>query len=156
VEDGWVSRCYGERTSAPVCRYTSQGEGAQEFITFMLPARVAEDAQVRRASYAGGDAYELRRETGNDVLLTCRQGSVVNERLASDFEWTWARFDLEGALTELVLINGHNCALDEQTIIESRAPIAYVYARRDSGDLIVEADGAIRHVTLKDSHAVVS
>jgi hypothetical protein len=156
VEEGWVSRCYGERTSAPVCRYTSRGEGAQEFVTFMLPVRVAEDAEVRRASCAGGDAYELRHETGNDVLLTCRQSSVVNERLASDFEWTWARFDLEGALIELVLINGRNCALDGQAIIESRVPIAYAYARRDTEDLIVEANGATRHVMLKNSHAVVS
>jgi hypothetical protein len=98
----------------------------------------------------------LRHETGNDVLLTCRQSSVVNERLASDFEWTWARFDLEGALTELVLINGRNCALDGQSIIESRAPIAYVYARRESEDLIVEADGATSRVALKAIHAVVS
>jgi uncharacterized heparinase superfamily protein len=156
VEDGLVSRCYGERTSAPACRYTSRGEGAQEFITFMLPARVAEDAEVRRASCAGGDAYELRHETGNDVLLTCQQSSVVNERLASDFEWTWARFDLEGALNELVLINGRNCALDGQSIIESHSPIACAYARRDSEDLIVEADGATRHVMLNNSHAVVS
>jgi hypothetical protein len=154
-EQGWVSRCYGARTRASVCRYTSEGEGAQEFITFALPARVADDAYVRRTNVAGGSSYELRRESGRDVLLTRDQSSVSDDRLVSDFEWTWARFDGDGALAELVLVNGRNCLLDGQAIIESRAPLTFVFARREGTELIIETDAGSQHLHLNHSYAIV-
>jgi hypothetical protein len=155
-EQDWVSHCYGARTPAPVCRYTTQGEGAQEFVTFVLPAHVAAAAQVSRTNAAGGHGYELRHAAGSDVLLTCYRSSVVAERLVSDFEWTWARFDRHGALAELLLIAGRNCLLDGQPIIEEHGPLAYAYARRAGAELIIETDAGPRRVTLNESHAVVS
>jgi hypothetical protein len=154
-EPGWVSRRYGERTDASVCRYTAEGEGAQEFVTFALPAGAARDARLTRTDVARGTGYEVRRAAGRDVLLLRRQGSATDGRLVSDFEWTWARFDGDGEVAELVLINGRNCLIDRQTIIEARAPVAYAYARRAESELIVEADGAASRVALNGRHAVV-
>jgi hypothetical protein len=150
-EQGWVSPCYGARTSAPVCRYTSEGEGAQEFVTFVLP----DEAQVRRMRVAGGDGYELQHESGRDVLLMSQQSLVSDERLVSDFEWTWTRFATDGALEELILINGRNCTFDSQSIIEARAPVAYAHVRRDGTELIVETDDGARRVALRDNRVVV-
>jgi hypothetical protein len=151
----WVSRCYGARMSASVCRYTAEGEGAQEFVTFALPASAARDARLRQISVEGGAGYELRRASGRDVLLISRQGAAEHGGLVSDFEWSWARFDGDGEVAELLLINGRNCLLDGQTIIEARAPVAYAYAHRAESELIVEVDGAASHVALNHRHAVV-
>lgn len=155
-EQGWVSRCYGARTPAPVCRYTTEGEGAQEFMTFVLPAQAAAAALVRRHKAAGGNAYELCHAAGRDVLLSKGTSSVADEHITSDFDLTWARFARDGAVEELVLINGRNCRLDGQRIIESRTPVAFAYARRDGAELLIETDAGTHRVTLNDSHAVVS
>lgn len=156
AEEDWVSSAYGERTPAAACRYTSEGKGAQEFVTFALSARAACDARVVRTNAVGGNGYELQRADGSDVLLTNYRSSVVGDRLVSDFEWTWARFDGDGALAELLLINGRNCLLDGQAIIEAGATVAYVHARRDGAELIVETDDSLRRVALNDSRALVT
>ncbi|MEP7198303.1 MAG: alginate lyase family protein [Chloroflexota bacterium] len=156
-EQGWVSNCYGARASAPVCRYTAEGAGPQEFVTFVLPAHVAAGAQMRRPSAASANGYELCHAAGRDVLLTCTQSSVGVERLVSDFEWTWARFTRDGSIVELVLIGGgRNCLLDGQAIIESATPVAYAVARRVGAELLIETDAARRRIVINDSYAIVS
>jgi hypothetical protein len=139
-EDGWVSRCYGARERAVVCRFTSRGEGAQEFITFALPQGAGVSARRREAT--GGKGYELQRRGASLDVLLCRGDgdAVADDRIISDFDWTWARFDGAGTCAELVLINGRCCVLDGQTIIESRERIECAVVRRDGDELIVETD----------------
>jgi Heparinase II/III-like protein/Heparinase II/III N-terminus len=156
VTQDWVSPCYGARTPAPVARYTEQGAGAQEFVTFLLPASVAVSAQLRKLKAAGGNGYELRHERGSDVLLTCDESSVVADRLVSDFAWTWARFDRAGALAELLLINGRWLLLDGQTVIEQTESIPFAYVRRNGAELQIEADAAQWCVQLNSSYAIVN
>jgi hypothetical protein len=172
VAEGWVSRCYGARTHAPACRYEVAAEGAQEFVTCLLPAAAAGRYEIRRAHATAAHAYELRAaDGGRDLLLIRDHAAALDDSrvtangddshativaLVSDFEWTWARFDRDGALAELILIGGRACAFDGQPIIKSDALIAYAYARRDGAELIVETDAGARRVALNDSHAVVS
>ncbi|MFL6229573.1 MAG: alginate lyase family protein [Pyrinomonadaceae bacterium] len=155
AEQGWISRCYGARTGASVCRYTGEGEGAQEFVTFALPLPMAAGARARRTSVAGGVGYELRHATHRDVLLSGDGSPASDGRLVSDCEWTWARFDEDGTLAEMVLINGRNCRLDDQAIIESRSPVAFAHAHREGAELVVETDAGIRRRRLNHSYVVI-
>jgi uncharacterized heparinase superfamily protein len=163
VEDDWVSRCYGAREAAPVGRFSSRGEGAQEFVTFMLPQSAGVVASIRRKSVAAGaSVFELRRGAALDLLLTRDAGAVADdglisddERLTSDFEWTWARFDEAGALAEMILIAGRRCTLDGQAIIESREPIACVVVSRDGEEFVVETDAGQKRIAVSERLAGV-
>ena len=90
------------------------------------------------------------------MLLFCDQGSVVADRLTSDFEWTWARFDRSGAFVEAVLIAGRNFVLDEQTIIAGREPINYAIIRRDGEELVVETDAGQKRIAVSHNYANVN
>jgi len=39
IEDGWVSRCYGQRDSAAVALFEGEGHGPQEFVSFITSCR---------------------------------------------------------------------------------------------------------------------
>src|SRR5262249_19799205 len=59
-EDGWVSPCYGTRIPAPVLIFSAQGDGDQEFVTFLVPrAAHAADSQVREIEARDGRAFEV-------------------------------------------------------------------------------------------------
>ena len=57
---------------------------------------------------------------------------VETARMASDFEWTWARFSGAGASVpeELVLIGGQTLELEAHEILRSRRRLSHLAARR--------------------------
>lgn len=144
-EEGWVSRRYGARTPAPVFIFTIQATGAQEFMTFIIPHSAHDkttETRVRETKARGGRCFEITGKRMHDVLLAGDGGMVESARLASDFEWAWARFALDGTeLEELVLINGRRLLLDGQEVINAAEPVSYVVARRGGDQMLVEKDG---------------
>jgi len=46
VEDGWVSSCYGQREPAPVALFEAQGEGPQQFVSFLIPQKPRTDGAL--------------------------------------------------------------------------------------------------------------
>lgn len=164
-ERGWVSRQYGARTPAPVCVYDSTATGAQDFYTFMLPHAAGESAhaaQARKVEATGGELFEIERGVGAgdcDVLLMCGEDYAECGRLASDFEWAWARFaggcDARATLEELVLIGGRRFSLDGQEIVWLTERAAYVVARRDGERLLLDIDGRKETVHLAGRYSVI-
>jgi hypothetical protein len=57
---------------------------------------------------------------------------IETARIASDFEWTWARFSREDALLpeELVLIGGQSVLLDGREIFKFGKRTSYLAAQR--------------------------
>ena len=143
IDRSWISPCYGARTHAPVAVYTSRATGEQEFVTFMIPHGLAAAVltEVGPIVAAAGHGYEVRADRFQDVILRSKGGSVVTDRLTSDFNWTWARFAEEsGPLEELIAINGAYLSIDGQQIISLDKRIGYAYARRIDGQLLIETD----------------
>jgi hypothetical protein len=141
MEDGWVSTCYGMRTSAPVGRCSFDGTGSQELCTFIIPRRVKDaPARVRELEATGGRAFEIRVDGFRDVLLFGDGSMVEAEGIATDSKWCWMRFSeaevsegwemsktadesgvLEGAafaLKEIVLIDGGRLKLNDDVIVD--------------------------------------
>lgn len=146
-ENGWVSRCYGERSVAPVCIFAKTAEGAQEFFTFLMPRQVRDkESRIREIEAIGGSAFEVATENSLDVVMIRSGDLVETARLASDFEWVWARFSNENeqAPDELVLIGGRTLDLDGKRILKSEKRISFLVASRIDDQFRLEtSDGAL-------------
>ena len=130
-EDGWISTNYRKRSVAPVCTFTVEAEGTQEFITFMIPRTERQDrVSVSIPDHVTGKAFEIRDTQTRDVLLI-GQGQSLETGLDSDFQLTWMRFNVESSsLDELVLIGGRRLIVAGQEIINASQFINYVEGRR--------------------------
>ncbi len=158
IEEGWVSPCYGKRTHAPVCKFSVSGTGAQEFFSFLIPRRAgAASVLVHEIEAIGARAFEVRDEASNDVLLVGGGELIETARIASDFKWLWARFNVdEETLEELVLIDGRRFSLDGQEILSLPEPVSYAVARRIDDKLRIEIDDKILDLPLPLADLVAS
>lgn len=139
--EGWVSRCYAERAPAPVLVFSREAKGATEFVTFLMPRRASEQAaKAREMNAVGGRAFEVRDADHLDLLLISDGRTVETERIASDFAWTWMRFNRDHELIELVAVNGRRLALDGQAIVDAAERAGYLVARRAGDQLLIETD----------------
>jgi len=136
-EEAWVSHCYGEREPAPVCVFSANAAD-EEFVTFLLPGLLsvagAKRPQVRvnAVETIGGRAFEVTSETAVDLVMIRNGKRVETARMASDFDWTWARFSSAGASVpeELVLLGGQTLELEGQEILKSERRINYLVGTR--------------------------
>jgi uncharacterized heparinase superfamily protein len=153
---GWVSTCYGARTPAPVRTFVATADGAQEFITFLIPPPATNGAgvvRVREIEATGGRAFEFdggarRREV---LLVGGGESDAGGAGLASDFAWVWVRFSGGGELEELVLVGGggRRLSLGGREIVSLPARAAYLVARREGDRLLIETDTGQQSVALE-------
>lgn len=159
AQDKLISTAYGASTPAPACTFAFSGHAA-EAVTLLVPhASNAEQHRASAAQYSareieavGGRAFELKSTTATgaaaarDFVLMRADGAnaVETARVVSDFEWTWLRFDGDEAEPrELIAVGGRTLRLDGREVLQSRAPINYFVARRQTGDApIVETDAS--------------
>ncbi|MGH9905566.1 MAG: heparinase II/III family protein, partial [Pyrinomonadaceae bacterium] len=130
-ERGWVSECYGEKSSAPVFAFSVLAKGPEELVTFLLPevTGAIDKPKAREIEALHGLAFEIAIEGRSDVLMLRDLSAewVETARLASDFDVTWARFDRESSRTpdELILINGHTLEFEGRALLRSTKRISY-------------------------------
>lgn len=145
IEDGWLSERYGERSQAPVCIFSQQLNGCSEFVSLLIPRRGHEPkAHAREIDAEAGRAFEILDGDSLDVLILGRGALAKARHIASDFEWSWARFTQAGkALQELVLRGGgQNFYVDGHQVVLAGGRIGYLVARRIGRDLFVETDAS--------------
>jgi hypothetical protein len=144
-ERGWVSSCYGEKEEAPLFGYTLTAGGATELVTLILPHAPGGQLRpvVREIDATEGSAFEINVNGKHDLLLLRgiageTAGWVETNRLASDFEITWARFANEQARLpdELLAIGGQMLEVDGRTIINSEDRIESFTAKRFGDEFV--------------------
>ncbi len=103
-------------------------------------------SQAREIKSTGGRSFEISCGASRDVLHV-GEGRVTNTtgatdaklRLASDFDWAWARFSSDtGTLEQLVLIGGSQFSINGCEIMNAKDRIEYAVARRVGQELMVE------------------
>jgi Heparinase II/III-like protein/Heparinase II/III N-terminus len=136
-EEGWVSRCYGAREAATVCRFSTEAEGAQEFVTFLIPRDAGDvDVRVREIKAEGGRAFEVTDGGRRDLLLLRRAGVVEAAQVASDCEWAWLRFEPESlVVTEMLLVGGRALFVNGQELFRATDGVAFEYVQWDGTKL---------------------
>ena len=143
-EDSSVSQCYGSSEAAPVwtfsAKFLANSATSEELITFLLPNPGGNLAkfEVKEVEAIGGRAFEITNGDHCDLLMLRNSQSerVETVRLVSDFNLSWARFhrdQIEGALLELLVIDGQQAELDGKEILRSAKQVQYLVASR-SGD----------------------
>lgn len=156
-----ISTAYGAATPAPVCTFAFKG-GAEEVFTLLVPraAGTATQFSAREIEAVGGRAFELRDGTTRRDYLLVRAGdapSIETAQLASDFEWTWLRFDGDGAEPrELIALGGKSLRLDGREVLRSQSHINYLVARRTAGDEPTVETDASEAFFLADFNTVTS
>ena len=135
-EQGWISHCYGRRTSAPVWAYSAVSKGNTELVTLILPRGDAdqETLTIRQVEAIGGKAFEIIKGEHRDLVLLKDPAArrIQTVHLVSDFRWAWARFPLTTTELpeELVVIDGRTLELNGKEILMSASPINYLVASR--------------------------
>jgi hypothetical protein len=150
-EDGFVSHCYAERVSAPSLVFASEAVANTDFLTFLLPQGKAESvAMVRAVEAIGGLAFEITGRSSLDIVLVKNEKRAEMSRLASDFEWTWARYADEGATIpeQLVLIGGQWLELGGKEVLRSGRRINYLIASRIGDQFRIETDDGVLQLRL--------
>lgn len=142
-EDGLVSHSYGEGVSAPVYVFSTTASGDNDLLTFLLPrTRTKPSQNVCEVEAIGGRAFEVIGESAYDIVMIKTGERVEMSRLASDFEWTWARFADEAATVpeELVLLGGQRLELEGKEVLRSGRRINYLVASRVGDQFRIETD----------------
>ncbi|MCU1266098.1 MAG: putative Heparinase family protein [Acidobacteria bacterium] len=150
-EEGSVSHCYGERVTAPVYVFSTPAGKDEDFLTLLLPgARAERRPELREVEGIGGRAFEIGGAAGQDILMIKTGERVEMARLASDFEWTWARFAAADATIpeELVLIGGHRLELEGREVLRSERRLSYLVASRVGDQFRIETDDGVLQLQL--------
>jgi Heparinase II/III-like protein/Heparinase II/III N-terminus len=141
-EEGWISPGYRKRSAAPVCTFTVEAEGAQEFLTFIIPRAVHQDqASISVIDDVNGRAFEVRDADTRDVLMIGKGQPLGEGRFTPDFQLAWIRFGAESSLIdELVVIGGRRLVVDGQEIINASQFINSVGGKRVGDEIRYETD----------------
>ena len=140
-KEGWVSNNHAHRTNASYLRYVSQGDGPQEFFSFILPVDAGIEAPVVREVSAGsGRAFFITFAGYSDLFVFNDNPSqhIDSGSFSSNFEYTWARLRAgESVPDEFILINGDRFMIGDKEIFESHEANS-ASARRLGNELYVE------------------
>ncbi len=122
IEDGWVSRCYGQREHAPVALFEAEGDGPQEFVSFITPRKTCRGGppwaplveEMKGASQQAGAAtegrpymaYSMAAGQARDlVLIADRSDEMMHNQLTAKGSMAWGRF-IGGEFKRGCLIGG--------------------------------------------------
>ena len=103
---GWVSRAYGARERAPVCRVTARGTERMEIVTALVPAAPGARVECGEVAARGGRALRIAREGAwtDHVLLRTADWITCGE-WATDARCAVIRAASNGGHGELLLLD---------------------------------------------------
>ncbi len=139
-KESWISTEHGNKMNAPFFRFTSSGEGTQEFFTFMLP--VSGETEVTETAIDGARAFVIKYSGYTDLLIynDVPSQTIDNGIFASDHRYSWARLrDGESIPDEMVLIDGKSLRIGTRDIL-AEPVVSYASVRRFGGELYIKTD----------------
>jgi uncharacterized heparinase superfamily protein len=141
IEEGWVSRCYGQREPAPVALFEAEGKGSQEFISLIIPSNTCrggapwppliEETTIAPAERGAATedrpykVYSIRLGDSQDIFLfgeTLKEGS--SDALTATGSVAWARF-ADGKFIRGCLIGGSRLEVAASFAIHSPTTLKY-------------------------------
>lgn len=158
--ESWVSTLHGRRESAPFLQFVSNGNGPQEFFTFMLPrVRGDKEPAVFETDVPGGRAFVINFGNYQDLFVYADPyGDVIRtEIFNTNFRFMWARLSQGDLLPEeFVMIDGSEFSLDERVIISNPERLECAIARRFGKKLYLRTNESIFSVSLPSKRSTRS
>lgn len=139
---GWVSRAYGVREPAPVCRVTAHGRTTMELVSALVPARAGERIECADVSARGGRALRIGRDGGGCDHVLLRTGDWITAgEWGTDARCAVLRSTSDGSLWSVLLFDA--TGFDAPGLrVRSDAAVECVELRRtDAGWEAADRDG---------------
>ena len=136
-----ISNLYGKKVNVPHLQFVSNGVGTQEFFTFLLPCKTAENApEISEIEVSGGRAFVVNFRGYQDLLVFADGGQIVRtEIFNTNFRFLWARLGADAKLPEeFVMIGGTHFSLGKREIINQMHELEHATARRFGNKLNVQ------------------
>jgi Heparinase II/III-like protein/Heparinase II/III N-terminus len=122
IEEGWVSRTYGQRQPAPVAVIEAEGKGDQELVSFLIPSRQSVSIE-QRVSRTDASAFRVSSGEIFDITLIGNEMSgLESDSLAMRGSLAFARFS-SGRFLRGCLIRGSRLEAAGQIALHS--PVAF-------------------------------
>jgi heparinase II/III-like protein len=156
IEDGWVSRCYGQRELAPVALFEAQGEGPQQFVSFIIPEKtctggvpwpsrieegprdVQEGAATASRPYR---AYSIGAGESHDLVLVGEPAiEFADDRLKASGSIAWTRY-IGGSFSRGCLIDGRSFEVAQFVAFNSPTPVSCYALKIDQGRIEITIHG---------------
>jgi hypothetical protein len=160
IEDGWVSRCYGQREPAPVAVFEANGHGPQSFVSFIVPRKSRKGGaptpplvekpsvalQQRGAATEGRPymVYSVSEERVRDLFLVADQiEDIVFEQVSATGSMAWGRF-INGEFDRGCLIDGNRFEILNRLSFSSLMKVDCCAFKQGEGSLEITIHGATR------------
>jgi hypothetical protein len=138
--DECVSPSYGIREPATAGVLTTEGEGDQEVLTFLLPGRGGVRAEPAAEIEAlRGRAFSVAFGEGTDTLLVGDHGAEANG-VAADADWTWVRRSAHGEVVEFFVLAGRTLCVDGKLMFRTNDVAGYVAGQLLDGEWHLNTD----------------
>ncbi len=151
-KESWISDSYGRKTNAPYLRFVSEGTGAQEFFTFLLPSENgAAKPEIFERTVSGGRAFAVKYRGYLDLFVFADSGEQIvrTEIFNTNFRFFWARLsEDEQVPEEFVMVGGTHFSLGDREVINYPTEVKFAVARRFGNRLNVRTDENIFSVSL--------
>lgn len=125
-----ISFCYGSKQSAVTKKFQSKAKGSAVF-TFILSSNSFSLNKIE------SNKIGIVSKNNRDVFLV--KGGKENE-LESDFKFSWMRYDVDGEIKELILIDGKSLSLKGQNLVSLKTPASFVYAKNVNGEFSISTE----------------
>lgn len=149
--ENWISDCYGKQRRSAFFQFLTQGKGAQEFFTFLLPTlSAAEKPEAAEIEIEGGRAFVIKFREYRDIFVFADGDRLIRtEFFDSNFRFSWARLSNGDDMPEeYVLIDGTNLIIRGREIVNFSDGLKFVSARRLGYKLNVRTDSSIFSISL--------
>lgn len=159
VEDGWVSSCYGQREPAPVALFEAQGEGPQQFVSFIIPEKtctggalwpplieegprdVQEGVATESRPYR---SYSIRAGESHDLVLVGEpEVEFADDRLKASGSMAWTRYT-GGSFSRGCLIDGRRFEVAQFVAFNSPTTVSCYALKMDQRQIEITIHGGSR------------
>jgi len=117
----WVSERYGQRARATTFTFAARGNGPQEWVTFLIPHRYADQSRsALKSRHSGsGKVFELLNNNGRDILVLPGAARLETEWISAECDWALVRFGNDGRMKQWLVVNGRYIQVDGQMVFEA-------------------------------------
>jgi len=131
IADGWVSRAYGKRESAPVAVFTAEGEGPRHLTTFIIPSS---DRAIRleeqKVDYPSAHAFRVVSGEVRDILVVSDgRGRIECGPVVGEGSVAWVRFE-DDEFARAILVRGRLLEASDDFSFRSEETVHHCAIRR--------------------------
>jgi hypothetical protein len=149
LRDGWVSRCYGARQSAPWATLEFPAVSNQAVLTVLRPFdNTAAVPAVQSVAVAAGAAIAISSAAQRDVVAWSVPQSPELGLVQNDFEWVAIRRASDsGSLQQVVLLHGTQIETPEFEVHFGRM-VKYAVFHFDGSQMRISVDSPVTPVRM--------